>query len=467
MKLEDLQNKKIGIIGFGVEGKAVAEYLEANNLEYTIFDKNEDLVVPETFHPSAIVTGDQYLDSIETVEILFRSPGVSLEITQIKNARNNGVILTSQMKYFFDNCPTKNTIGITGTKGKSTASNLLHNIFIKAGKSSVLAGNFGAPVLPLLNTLQSDDLVVLELSSFQLEDMQVSPHIAVVLMVTSEHLDYHPNEAAYVAAKATITKYQSNEDIAVININYPNSVHIGNLSKGKHLAIKTVSNTDTKPNEAELFVQMQNGFYASEKEQKAYIITNGQKEFFFDLDIVHIRGFHMLQNIGAAVLAALAVGIAKEHIIQAISEYSGLPHRLEYVDTRNGVTFINDSISTTVESTIAAMQAFTEPIVLILGGSTKNGDYKELVSKLTQYTQLKAVIIIGELSAELTQYFNESGFKGHIDTGAQTMTQIFEAIKKIASPGDVVLLSPAMASFGLFKNYKDRGDQFKELAHSY
>ena len=311
-----------------------------------------------------------------------------------------------------------------------------------------LTGNIGlTQPLEILDELKHEDWVVYELSSFQLQDLQKSPFIGVVLMTTSEHLNYHNDLSEYLEAKSTITKFQTSEEFAVINVDFPSSVYIGMQGKGKKLFF-------SRKNEVE------NGCFVKNNE----IIVTGQT-FQLPISNIQLRGAHNLENICAAITASICAKVDLEIIKKATKNFKGLEHRLEFVGDKKGIKFYNDSFSTTPETAIAGILSFFEPLVVILGGSKKMSDFTELGKVIFSLKNIKALILIGDEAERIKSVIINSNIQ--IFQGAKTMPEIFEQIKSVAKEGDVVLLSPACASFDLFTNYKDRGGQFKELVNKF
>lgn len=437
MDIEDLKDKLVAVLGYGQEGEAVADYLVKYGIKPVLFDQKPWEEWPKGEQEEIkklgvnFIFGPGWLEELKGFDVAFRSPGIKLSLL----TTNNSKLITSQTKWFFDHCPAK-IIGVTGTKGKGTTSTLIYEILqaqskISNPKSKIyLTGNIGKiQPLEILDTLSKNDWVVYELSSFQLQDLDHSPHIAVVLMITREHLDYHNDAAEYAAAKSSITKFQTEDDIAIVNQDYPGSKAVGELGSGKKIYF---SRQDSSP-----------------------VDVSGRQ----------LRGEHNLENIYAAALAAKAAGRNANSIEQAISEFKGLEHRLEFVGNKNGIKFYNDSFSTTPETAIAAVKSFTEPLIVILGGSAKNSDFTELGQVISNTKNIKAAVLIGEEAVKIKELINSADIQ--IFEGAKNMPEIFEQIKTIAKSGDVVLLSPACASFDMFENYKQRGNRFKQEAQKW
>ncbi len=459
MKIEDLQGKRIGILGYGVEGQGLATFLSKHDIAYAIFDESPESFLLDDHKGADFFSGESVLEEIKKCEVVFRSPGIPLKNKAVEAARNNGAVISSQIQLFLENSPAK-VIGITGTKGKSTTSKLIFEILKAAGKSVYLGGNFGSAVISLLDDLKAEDYVILELSSFQLQDLKISPHISVVLAVYSDHLDYHSDINEYWQAKSSITKYQSSSDFAIINFDAENSKAIGAMGDAKKFYIH--SRYDSTEEQ-----QIQDGFIADKASGNLILVEGGKENIYLESEKVPLRGFHNLQNIGSAVLVARILGISDEIVYSALNSYKGLEHRLEFVLEKDGVKFYNDSISTTPESSLAAIASFEEPKIVILGGSDKGSNYIQFGKEVAAQENVKAVVVLGEIGEKIAQGLKEGNFKGQILTEINSMKEVFQKLKGIVSDGDVVVLAPGAASFGMFKNYKDRGDQFKEEAKSF
>ena len=457
--ISDWKGKKVAILGLGVEGVASAKFLHKQGAIVTILEKKPEDEIESTFLEQArklgvtLVFGDDYLSNISSYEVIVRSPGVRLATPELHEATKKGSILTSQTKLFFDLCPCP-IIGVTGTKGKGTTSTLIYEMLKRSGKDVYLGGNIGKPPLDFLDTLTSQSIVVLELSSFQLQDLDKSPHIAVMLMVTSEHLDayggqnYHEDLSEYIDAKRNILKFQTSSDFAVLNRDYPATNESDIYTDGKVYYVSRERVTE-------------NGCYVNQG--SIWLRLEGRERKVIDTKEILLPGAHNLENICAAVMAVTLLGVAREDIVAVLRSFKGLTHRLELVREVNGVKYYDDSFSTTPETAVAAIEAFTQPEVLILGGSSKKSDFSELGRVIHKAKNIRAIIGIGvEWEVIKDEILKSDGKVPFLVEGARDMRTIVAAAAKIAKPGDVVLLSPACASFGMFKNYKDRGEQFKK-----
>lgn len=403
---------KVAIIGYGVEGKSAEAYWRAKGDEVTICDTDSDL------------TG---------YDLLVRSPGVH------PSKLPEGAKVTSVTNEFMAVCPAP-IIGVTGTKGKGTTSSLIAEMLKAAGKTVHLGGNIGVPALDLLPQIQSDVIVVLELSSFQLMDAKKSPHIAVCLMIAPEHLDYHSDEQEYWDAKGNIFAHQTSADVAIYNKNNQMAMDLAYTSGGTKV-----------PYDAE-GVDKSGAYVADE-------VIWYQDTRICSVSDVALLGRHNLQNVCAAVTAAWQETQDVSAIAQAIKTFRGLPYRLQEVRTLNNVRYVNDSIGTTPESTIAAVKAFTEPKVLILGGSNKGASFTDMAQEIAA-SNVAGVVIIGQTGDQINGELTLAGYPENQIRRAESMQEAVMLCSQLAQSGAVVLLSPACASFDMFESYKDRGDQF-------
>ena len=443
-----ITGKKIAIVGFGIEGVSCANYLGAKN-EIFIFDqKSKDRIDNDLWKKLKVKNinffWENHIPRGFDVDFVVRSPGVRPDSPQIKKLLGKKTQVASTTNIFFDEC-TSPIIGVTGTKGKGTTATLIYEILRKKFKSVFLAGNIGTPVLDILPKLKKDSIAVLELSSFQLLDLKKSPHLAVILMVTSEHLDWHNNQDEYIDAKKPIVSYQTKNDFAVVNADFANSKEIVRDIKSKIYYFSTKKRT--------------NGVYL----KSTKIVSAIEKlDEICDVSKIRLVGKHNIENVLAAVAVAKIYSVKNDDIVKVLATFKGLEHRLELVGKKNEIQFYNDSFSTTPETTIAAIESFRSKKILILGGSSKNSDFSALSQKIIVDPSIAALILIGQEAKRIETSIEENGhFKGPVLKGAKKMGEIVKMAQKLAKPGYVVLLSPACASFGMFKNYKDRGENFK------
>lgn len=435
MTLDDLRNKKVVIVGMGVNNRGLAAYLRGQGVEFDIVKDWK--------------SADELVGKLDNYDVIFRTPGLPYLSRAVQQAKEKGALIYSQTRLFFDLCPAK-IVGVTGTKGKGTTATLIYEILKAAQKKIWLSGNIGQDPFAFLDQVGTKDLVVLELSSFQLQDLRKSPHVAVVLKITADHLDHHSNIEEYVEAKRNIVAHQSASDFAVLNYDSPVTRGFADFTKAA-----VYWNSTTQPVSPGCFISNQQ------------VLLAPNVSVLPTAEVGLIGGFN-LENITAAVAAAAALDITDSWLLKkTIAEFHGLPHRLEYIGQIDGARYYDDSFSTVPDTTIAALEAFTGPIILIAGGSEKRSDYSALGTKIAQ-CRVKALIPIGLTGPQIAREARKAGFAGQlVEDKLLNMKQIVAAALNLAAPGDVVLLSPAAASFDMFLDYKQRGEQFREQVLSH
>ena len=443
----NFKDQKVGVLGLGEENIALVEFLVKQDAKVVICDQKSREELGEYYRqvenlPVQFRLGPHYLDHLDDFKTVFRTPGLPYLNKKIQAAKKAGVEISSQTKLFFSLCPCP-IIGITGTKGKGTTTSLIGEILKESGRRKTedgrriyVGGNIGNPPIEFLDKLTKDDIVVLELSSFQLQDLAKSPHIAVVLDIRVDHLDVHQNEAEYVAAKRNLVKYQTKEDFAVVNADYLTSADFASSSLAQVYWFSRRKSVDL-------------GTYL--RDDELILRTESTDHPIIKTSDIQLRGEHNLENISAAITASFLAGADIEAIKSGVKEFKGLEHRLEFIRVKDGVKFYNDSFSTTPQTTIAALESFDEPIILLLGGSEKNADYQDLIKTIAQ-KKIKLIIPIGGTAKRIVPEIGET----------KSMQEALKIARKKAQSGDIVLLSPASASFDAFKNYKERGRIFKE-----
>lgn len=450
---------KIAILGYGIEGKSLIRYFLKKGADITLCDQREISLKDAGLPNVKKQCGEKYLEGLEKFDFVFRSPGIPFLTPAIQRAIQRGAKITSLTKYFFEKCPAK-IIGITGTKGKGTTAMLLYDI-LKAyvgrnvasgnGRPRVfLGGNIGYSAIDFLDELKPNNLVILELSSFQLQDLEQSPGIAVVLPITEDHLDYHKTMEEYIEAKRNIIRYQKPKDTTIINVD--------ETTGAKNFALSFLSNLKTK-----------------------HIVKVSVKKPFMEIYAPHLLGEHNKGNVLAAAAAAKAVGVPDDIILDVAKGFLSLPHRLEFITEIQGVEFYNDSASTNPDTTIAALLSFTKPIILIVGGSEKFVSYERLGEKIVRQHNVKTVVLMGQTAKRIEEAIDHASEIVNreireLQTKGKTLRlrtvpleviksenyqEAFMAAKILAKSGDIVLLSPASASFDMFENYEERGNIFK------
>lgn len=412
--LKKLNNKKIALLGLGLDNQALLVLIKNQKIKTDLTIKDAKLD-PLNFNKNLF-----------NFDILFRSPGWPLFCPGIKEAIKRGQTeISSPLNLFFSLSPTKNIIGVTGTKGKGTTASLIYQILKDAGKKVWLGGNIGIAPLSFLNKIKPTDYVVLELSSFQLEDLKYSPKISVITNLYSEHLapadpnnpNFHQSYAAYWQAKLNIAKHKENKYL-VANIN-----------------LKTKLQKLKLPGKI-------NYFKASQLKS-------------------NIVGYYNQENIGAAVAVAKILKIRSTQCEKTIANFSNLEHRLEFVKEIKGVKYFDNSFSTTPESTILDLKSFNSPIIQLVGGADKGANFKLLAKTIKQKVKF-LILLKGQATPRIKKELKKIKYPSTQMIEVNSMKKAVKIAKQKANNGDIVLLSTACASFGLFKNYKERGNLFKQ-----
>lgn len=431
---------KIAIAGFGVEGQSnYAYWAKDPNNELTIVDERSPEDIPNLPDGVMLLTGENVFSQLHDFDMVIRTAGLAPH-----KITTNGTVWSATNE-FFAKCPAP-IIGVTGSKGKGTTSSLIASILEAAGKKVWLVGNIGLASLDVLAQIQPDDIVVYELSSFQLWDAKKSPQTAVVLMIEQEHLDVHRNMEDYIEAKANIARWQTQADLLVFNEENTFASRIATASTAHKIGVPSLD--------------------AAHIDEAQHVFMYGGT-VLCSIDALRIPGVHNRANALAAIAAVWPITQDVAAIKAGLNNFKGLPHRLAYVATVNDIAYYDDSIATTPGSAIAALRAFpNQPKVIILGGSYKGSDFSELARELAAQTQPTQAIVIGAEAPRIMAALNEAGFTQYEVLENATASLFTRRAAELAQPGGVVLLSPSAASFGLFKNYADRGEQFIAAVHS-
>jgi UDP-N-acetylmuramoylalanine--D-glutamate ligase len=476
--LDDLANQRIAIVGLGREGVSTYTFLRNRfpHLPLVLADRTP----PDQLSPSvreliqadpliSLRAGETYLEQISACpsecSVVFRSPGIPPHLPPFEQVREQGGVVLSNTRLFFWLWPGR-TVGITGTKGKSTTTALIHAILEHSGQQSRMVGNIGVPPLAALEetetNLSPETIAVAELSSYQLADMEQSPHIAVVLNIVPEHLSYHGSFEAYVAAKANIAHHQSEHDTIIYNADYPLPTQLAQMSRARHIGfgigsdLRRHSETDYCYGVADEWIVWRGSRQRGDSLHPILPVYD-----------VPLAGRFNLQNVLAAIAVVRELGVDEETIAAAVRTFSPLEHRLEYVGSVGEVAFYNDSLSTVPEAAIAAIESMAPAsVVLIAGGYERGLDYHSL-ARTIRAGQVRALVLFPPSGERIWQAVEALG-QGYLPpyVWAEHMDEAVAQAWQAARPGDVVLLSPASASFLRFVDYRDRGHQFKtEVQH--
>ncbi len=446
-KLKKLvSGKRVAVVGIGVSNTPLIHLLLRLGAIVTACDKRSaeelgDVYTSLNEKGVAFQLGASYLSDLDH-PVIFKTPGMRFDIPEFVTARENGSVITSEMEQFFEMCPAK-IYGITGSDGKTTTSTIVYELLKEEGYRCWLGGNIGTPLLDKLEEMTADDRVVIELSSFQLHTLKRSPQVAIVTNITPNHLDVHKDYQEYIEAKKNIMNFQREGDVLVTNLDNDLTQQFGREANG--ISRSFSSKTD------------------------ALVCLRGDTVYVDDEPIlertaIKIPGIHNVENYMAAI-AATRDDVSDETVRKVAATFGGVAHRIEFVGERNGVRYYNDSIATTPSRSTAALNAFDCGIVLIAGGYDKKipfDDFGCLIAKKVK----KLVLLIDTPSGPLIRDAVEKAPRGGTEIiEVQTFEEAVTMASQVAVPNDVVLLSTACASFGMFKNFVERGNRFRELVN--
>lgn len=460
-KLEEFNHfiagKKVAIIGIGVSNIPLLDYFYERTAKVTVFDnrKIEDMdheVIGKMkqYHFDYFF-GENNLENLKGFDIIFRSPSAMPFIKEIEEEVKRGAILTSEIEMVLKLAPCR-IIGITGTEGKTTTTSIVYAIAKEAGYTCFLGGNIGKPIFTQIKDMKPEDLVILEMSSFQLMDMDISPSISLVTNIYPDHLNIHRSYEEYQEAKKNIFTHQSENGVIVLNYDNDITVSFAKEANGKVIFFSSKA-------------KLQDGYIYDNTDGMIKYCEDGIRRHIINKNEIKLRGIHNYENICAAL--ALTSSIADiDTQVKAIKEFKGVEHRLEFVRELEQVKYYNDSIGTSPASTIAGLHAFDENILLIAGGSDKGLDYTEVGEAIAE--KVGTLILCGPTAPKIEEATKNALIKQEKHLQICHVTNLQEAVKlakEKAKAGDVVLLSPASASFDAFKNFAERGEKFKEFVN--
>ncbi|MDA8218161.1 MAG: UDP-N-acetylmuramoyl-L-alanine--D-glutamate ligase [Dehalococcoidales bacterium] len=447
----DLANKKITLIGLGTRTNvALARFLVGRGARVTISDRKTAAQLQQEIAllgelPVQLSLGANRVDDTVTADAVFVTPGASRDIPAVVAAVEKGVPVSSEIELLFELCPAP-IVGITGSSGKSTTTTLVGEILKASGRRVWVGGNLGFPLIDRMDDMTPSDLVVLELSSFQLEMMRRSPHVAAILNITPNHLDRHPSMEHYAESKRNIVRFQSADDWAILG--YANDItrEYGRTCTARRLYF----GVDPVPGEG-AFVE----------KDAVQLRLDGRVEPVVEVGEILLRGRHNLENVTAAVAITTAAGAPARAMRAAIASFRGIEHRQELVCERDGVRFYNDSIATAPERTLAALRAFPEPMVLLAGGRDKHLPLDELAREIKD--RVHTLVLFGEGANLLQAAMAKVGTPPPEIVRCENLAEAVPIAARAARPGDIVLLSPAFTSYDQFRDFEERGREFKRL----
>lgn len=452
---EYIRFRKVAVIGLGVSNIPLLDYLFEKKAYVTIFDERNideistDIIDKINSYDFKFLFGKDCLEKLKGFDIIFRSPSCLPTKPELQEEANRGAIVTTEIEMLMEMCPCK-IIGVTGSDGKTTTTSMINAVLQSAGYNTFLGGNIGTPLFTKLPEIKPDDIVVLELSSFQLMNMHISPDIAVITNITPNHLNIHKDYEEYIEAKKNIFKYQDKNGILILNYDNDITRECNKEANGKVIFFSSK-------------VKLDNGFIVDGNIIKE--CEDKVRKHILNTDEVIVRGNHNFQNI-ATVLAATKTLVDTDIAVEAIKEFKPVEHRIEFVREINGVKWYNDSASSSPTRTISGLNAFKENIILIAGGYDKNLDYEPLAKPIVE--KVSTLILIGQTAEKIFDVVKKESElqnkKINISI-CDSLEQTIDVANKIAKKGDVVLFSPASASFDMFKNFADRGQKFKNLVN--
>ncbi len=446
---KSLKDKKISVIGIGVSNVPLIRFLIEGGAKVTAHDKKDAKNLGEVYTElsalgAGFVLGADYLKNIpEDCEIIFKTPGLRGDAPELLAAKERGITVTSEMELFFDLCPCE-IIAVTGSDGKTTTTTLIGEMLKAGGYTCHIGGNIGKPLVAELENIREGDKTVLELSSFQLFSMKKSPKVAVITNVTPNHLDWHKDFDEYIEAKKNIMKYQDQTCVLVTNSANDITCKIGMDAKGENRSFSS---------QGDALVKLKEGciFYGDEK--------------IINADDILIPGIHNVENYMAAI-AATRDYVSKETVDAVAKTFGGVAHRIELVRELDGVRYYNDSIASSPARTTAGLKAFDEKVILVAGGYDKKIPFDEFGAVVNDH--VKKLILVGDTSDKIEAAVkNAENYNGLPIYRVTMFETAVKTARDVAENGDVVMLSPACASFDLFKNFEVRGNTFKDIVNNF
>lgn len=455
--ISGMRNKKVAVIGIGVSNTPLIRFLVECGAVVTAFDRQTAEGLGERLEqlkdlPVRFVLGEDYLKNLEKFDYIFRTPGLRHDVPELVAAAEQGAVITSEMEVFFELCPCR-IIGVTGSDGKTTTTTIIYEILKEHGYKCWLGGNIGQPLLDKVGAMKPDDMAIVELSSFQLHTMKKSADIAVVTNVSPNHLDIHKSMEEYVAAKENIFIHQD-ENCSLI-VNYDNDITRKYGLKAENRSIFFSSRDSVK-------------YGAVLRDGKLRYVDDTRNIEFMEPKEIMIPGMHNVENYLAAIGAVVDM-VSPDAIRKVAAAFKGVEHRMEFVRELNGVKFYNDSIGTSPTRTKAALESFEQKVILIAGGYDKKISYDEMGRVIDE--KVKRLLLIGQTACKIRNAYEKELERQGRSEGIpiEKYAALEEAVKAAytgASEGDIVILSPASASFDMFRNFEERGRVFKNAVNS-
>lgn len=452
----EIKDKKVGLVGIGISNLPAIEYLHSLGATVILYDKNVNLFAEyPTLKEMGLEAylGDDYLKKLDGLDYIFRSPGVRPFYPEIEEAEKKGTVISSEIEMLIHLCPCK-IIAVTGSDGKTTTTTLISKFLEEAGYKVWLGGNIGKAIFSKIDEMKKEDIVVLELSSFQLMTLRESPDVSVITNISPNHLDYHRSYDEYIDAKANIFKYPKEDSILVLNAD--------DEMTSRYLK-EVSSKTDVRY--FSLIKELENGVYLKDNKIIAGLLDN---EIVDDINNIKLVGIHNVANICAAASAVIHLTGIKP-IVNVIRNFYGVEHRIEFVREKDSVKWYNDSIASSPSRTIAGLKSFNQKIILIAGGYDKNIPYDVIGPYIVD--KVKTLILMGKTAPKIEKAvlaeIQKRSSKQEIDiVTLNNMEECVDYANSVSKSNDIVVLSPASASFDMYKNFEVRGNHFKELVNN-
>ena len=451
-----IKGKKVAVIGVGVSNTPLIKYLINLGVDVTAFDKQQEEKLGSTYNQLRAIgvkfsLGEDYLNRLQGFDIIFKTPGIRPDLPELIKAREEGANITSEMEVFLELCPAQ-ILAVTGSDGKTTTTTLVYRMLEEEGYRCWLGGNIGTPLLSKIDEIMPEDKVVLELSSFQLQTITKSANIAVITNVAPNHLDVHKSMEEYVEAKKNIYKYQGPKDTLILNYDNELTREIGSEWEGRLIYFSRIEDVEG----------------VMVEDNAITLNMSGKHTHIIDIDQMLIPGLHNVENYLAAI-AVVQEMVSLDSIRKIVRTFAGVEHRIELVREIDGVRYYNDSIASSPSRTIAGLSAFNQKVILIAGGYDKKIPYDVMGEAIAD--KVKLLILLGQTGSKIKDaYLEECLRRGKKQEIPMFELQSLEETVKLAydksEKGDIVILSPASASFDMFKNFEERGNNFKQIVNN-
>ncbi len=447
-----LKNKRVLVVGLGISGLSTVKALKELDAKIYLYDSKDEDTLSGFLIQIKDIYFEKYLNGnrpiLDNIDLIIKSPGVPLDIPILKEAKDKNIEVITDLELAYRINHDKNIIAITGTNGKTTTTKLTGELFEKSGYNTYVLGNIGVGILDNMINTSEDDIFIIEASSFQLEHTHYfKPKVSVITNITPDHISWHGSLENYIEAKKKIYINQDMEDYTILNYDDLTLRDLGRDIKSNIIWFSIKESLDKG-------VFIEDGYVV--------VRRDGKTTKILALNDIQIPGNHNLENILASIAIAWVMGVKIENMSKAVREFKGVEHRIEYVKTVDGMNFYNDSKGTNPDSTIKAIEALKSPIILIAGGYDKGSEYDQLIQAFND--KVKTLILLGQTKDKISKSAADLGFKDiHL---VENMEEAVKIAYKLGEKEDNILLSPACASWGMYNNFEERGDDFKNIVNN-